>query len=266
MADSAGRAHRNLVDSSGQLFGLDPGAVVEDGGGWLFGAGRSPHPAISNAAFRREDEVGPDDLLSRARSFFGELGRGFSVWVRDGVREDAELAAAAEGAGLTEVHRMPEMLLGERVTERAVPAGVELGRVRSRSDAEDYWRVAAAAYSSLGFPPEVFAYYEDHRGLSADNVRAFLARRSDEPVAIALTIVTDGVAGVYWVGCVESARGEGLGRALTAAATNAGFDLGADIASLQASPMGEPIYTAMGYETIYEYRLLMAPPPAGSSR
>ena len=71
-----------------------------------------------------------------------------------------------------------------------------------------------------------------------------------------MTIVSHGVAGIYWVGSLAAARGRGLGRAVTAAATNAGFDLGADFASLQASPMGEPIYRAMGYETIYDYRLL----------
>jgi GNAT superfamily N-acetyltransferase len=76
-----------------------------------------------------------------------------------------------------------------------------------------------------------------------------------------MTIVTDGVAGIYWVGTADGARGKGLGRAITAAAVNAGFDLGADLTSLQASPMGEPIYRTMGFETIYDYRLLMAAAP-----
>ena len=76
-----------------------------------------------------------------------------------------------------------------------------------------------------------------------------------------MTIVSHGVAGIYWVGSLEQARGKGLGRAITAAATNAGFDLGAEIASLQASPMGKPIYEAMGYETIFSYRLLMSAAP-----
>jgi hypothetical protein len=48
---------------------------------------------------------------------------------------------------------------------------------------------------------------------------------------------------------------------MTATAVNAGFDLGAELASLQASPMGEPIYRRMGFETIFGYRLLMQPPP-----
>ena len=70
-----------------------------------------------------------------------------------------------------------------------------------------------------------------------------------------MTLLSHGVAGIYWVGSLERARGRGIGRAVTAAATNRGFELGADVASLQASPMGEPIYRAMGYETICDYRL-----------
>ncbi len=48
---------------------------------------------------------------------------------------------------------------------------------------------------------------------------------------------------------------------VTAAAVNAGFDRGAEIASLQASPMGESLYRRMGFETIFKYRLLMWQPP-----
>ena len=53
------RAHLNLVDSSRQLFELDPGAKIEAEQGWLFGAGRSTHPAVSNAAFRIDDQLDP---------------------------------------------------------------------------------------------------------------------------------------------------------------------------------------------------------------
>ena len=44
-------------------------------------------------------------------------------------------------------------------------------------------------------------------------------------------------------------------------AVEAGLGLGAEFASLQASPMGKPIYTAMGFETVFSYRLWMSPPP-----
>lgn len=252
--------HRNLVDSSRQLFELDPGARVDAADGWLLGAGRSDHPVVSNAVFRREDGVDAAELLVRAREFFFSMGRGFSVWTRGGQAEDRDLIAAAEAAGMQLAYGMPEMVLESPAEEPALGAGVELRRLTSADQAEDYWRIAAASYAEYGFPPEIFSGYTDHAGLLAENVVAFLAYVEDEPVSIAMTVVSDGVAGIYWVGTLERARGRGLGRATTAAATNAGFELGAEIASLQASPMGKPIYEAMGFETIYEYRMLTAGP------
>jgi len=249
--------HLNLVDSSRQLFELDPGARVERGEGWLLGAGRAENPAISNAAFRTDDAMAPEELLRRASDFFAGVGHGYSVWVR-GEDGDRDLTEACEAAGLRLVFEMPEMVLRSRVPEGAPPEGVEIRRLRTEAEAEDYWRVAAAAYASIGFPPEVFAFYEDHRGLLADNAASFLAYLDGSAVAIATTIASHGVAGIYWVGSLEAARGKGLGRAMTAKAINAGFDLGAEVASLQASPMGEPLYRSMGFETLFDYRLFMA--------
>jgi ribosomal protein S18 acetylase RimI-like enzyme len=257
-------AHLNLIDSSRQLFELDPGAEIEAGAGWVFGAGRSSHPVISNAAFRVDDGLDPGDFLERAQAFFAAREHGFAVWARGGAPEDRDLIGAAEEAGLQQAFEMPEMVLGERVEERPHPDGVELRRVSSPAEADDYWRVATSAYASLGFPPEIFAFYENHDGLSADNVAAFLARLDGRPAGIAMTIVSHGVAGIYWVGSIEEARGRGLGWTVTATAVNAGFDMGAEIASLQASPMGESLYRQMGFETILGYRLLMCPPPEGN--
>jgi hypothetical protein len=257
---AAARAHLNLIDSSRRLFELDGDAVVEAREGWLFGAGGGTHPIISNAAFRIDDAADPEELLAQAHEFFGARGRGFSVWAR-GLPQDSDLEAAAEGGGLQKAYEMPEMLLGRRAAERPLPDGVEIRRLDSAEQAEAYWRVAASSYATLGFPPDVFSTYGGHEGLVADNVAAFLAYLDGEPVSIAMTIVSHGVAGVYWVGSLDRARGKGLGWAVTAAATNAGFDLGADVASLQASPMGRPIYEAMGYETAFDYRMLMSPPP-----
>jgi ribosomal protein S18 acetylase RimI-like enzyme len=255
------RVHLNLIDSSRQLFELDPDAVIESEDGWLLGAGSPSHPVISNAAFRSDDSVDAGEFVSRAKDFFDARGRGFSIWIRGEEPEDRDLTAATAGAGAQLVYEMPEMVLGSPVEEPHLPAGVELRQLTEAGQADDYWRVAAASYASIGFPAEVFGGYSNHAGLLAENVVAFIAYLDDRPVSIAMTIVSHGVAGIYWVGSLEQARGKGLGRAVTAAATNAGFKLGAKIASLQASPMGKPIYEAMGYETVFDYRLFMSPAP-----
>lgn len=226
----------------------------------MLGAGTPAHPVISNAAFRTDDEVDPQEFLAAARAFFCKRGRGFSVWARAGIEADRGLIAAAEAGGLQSVYEMPEMILKRRAEEHPLADDVELHRVSSADEASEYWQVAALAYASLGFPAKSFDSYTVHAGLYADNVAAFLAYQHGRPVGIAMSILSDGVAGIYWVGSVAQARGEGLGWAVTAAAVNAGFDLGAEIASLQASPMGESLYSAMGFEKVFAYRLVMEPP------
>lgn len=254
------RAHLNLIDASRRFFSLDPGARIDFGDGWLFGAGSPTHPVISNAAFRTDDGRNAEEMIERAEEFFGERGRRFSIWVRAERPEDEDLSAAAEAAGFQAVYEMPEMILESPLRAAARPAGVDVRRLRTAEDAADLWAVARASYADLGWPPEVLGSYTDSAGLLADDVAAFTAYRDGAPIAIAMTIVSHGVAGIYWVGALRSARGAGLGRAITATAVEAGLGMGADVTSLQASPMGRPVYEGMGFETVYDYRLLLSPP------
>lgn len=248
--------HLNLVESSRRLFELDPGVGIEAGDGWLFGAGSCSHPLISNAAFRTDDDLDPGELLERARDFFGPRNRGFAIWARD-TPEDRYLNDAASAAGLQVAYEMPEMVLDGPAADRPPPDGIEIAQVHSAEDADAFWKVAMEAYAGVGFPPEIFAHYENHEGLSADGVAAFLARQEGAPVGISMTIVSHGVTGIYWIGATERARGRGLGEAVTATAVNAGLAMGGGIVSLQASPMGEPLYRRMGFETVFNYRLFL---------
>jgi ribosomal protein S18 acetylase RimI-like enzyme len=79
-----------------------------------------------------------------------------------------------------------------------------------------------------------------------------------------MCILTHGVAGIYWVGTMPAARGKGLAELCTRAAGNAGFDMGARVASLQASVMGEPVYRRMGYIEVTRYPWVVRfEPPSG---
>ena len=207
---------------------------------------------ISNAAFRVDDELDPGELLERAQAFFAPRERGFALWARAETRRGSRPDRRRQGGrAARRSTRCRRWCSTGEPEEHPLPDGVELRRVVSASDAADYWRVATGAYASIGFPPEIFAFYEDHDGLSADNAATFIADLDGRPAGIAMTIVSHGVAGIYWVGTSDEARGRGLGWTVTAAAVNAGFDLGAEIASLQASPMGESLYLRMGFETIF---------------
>lgn len=157
------------------------------------------------------------------------------------------------------------MVLAHRLREAEPPSGVSLRLVRSPSDVASFALVNGEAYATYGMPPDTTpALFARPEVLTAPHIAAFLALVDDVPAAAAMTIVTHGVAGIYWVGTVPAMRGRGLAELCTRAATNAGFDLGARVASLQASPMGEPIYRRMGYVEVTRYpQLVQLRPAAG---
>jgi ribosomal protein S18 acetylase RimI-like enzyme len=262
IADAADRAHSNFVEFTGRVVRADDAGEIDEGGGALSYAGRSDHPMAANGAFRTDDASDARDVVRRARDFFAARGRGFTLFARDHEGRDDDLVAAALEAGLVEVYAMPEMICDHALDQGTAPAdGAELRRVSDEAGARDYLEVAGAAYATLGFPEAVL---REDAGLAATLVvpgtAGFVAYEEGRPVSAAMCSNSHGVTGIFWVGSVEAARGRGLGEACTRAATNAGFEMGADFASLQASHMGEPIYRRMGYEEIYRYRLFLASP------
>ena len=74
-----------------------------------------------------------------------------------------------------------------------------------------------------------------------------------EPVACSKAIRSGNVVGVYAVGTSERARRRGIGTAMSWAAIEAGRDWGCEVAVLQASAMGEPVYRAMGFCVVTSY-------------
>jgi len=150
----------------------------------------------------------------------------------------------------------PQMICHRRLEVPALPDGISLSPVRDEQGVADFARVDTDAYATYGMPADVFVDMFDrpHRLLADAQTTIVVAYRGVEPVATALTFFSGGVASLQWVGTVAAARQMGLGRVVTVWATNVAFDLGATSVTLQASAMGEPLYTTLGYETRYRYR------------
>jgi len=74
-----------------------------------------------------------------------------------------------------------------------------------------------------------------------------------------VAIQSEGASGVVAVGTLPQARRRGIGAALTWAAVAAGAERGHDTIVLQASPMGFPLYTAMGFRTVVSYASFARP-------
>lgn len=255
LAREAQLAQRNLIAFNRALTRWGSKGALEEGGGAVLCAGGTWIPVVANGAFRSDDTCGGAELVARAEAFFGGLARGFSVKVRDS-GEDEDLRAACKAAGLdTFGEATPEMLCRAPLPEIAPPAGLAVRWVDDEAGLADFAAVNTQAYGTYGMPAEVFSdlFDETARILSDGNAHIVVARRGEEPVATAMTYESDGTASLQWVGTVPSARTAGLGALVTTSATNLAFDRGASSCSLQASPMGAPLYRDLGYETIWHY-------------
>ena len=98
----------------------------------------------------------------------------------------------------------------------------------------------AAFTESFEVPEGLFGSLMGGAVLDTDGITGYLAEESERPVGTALGMLTPGVVGVFNIGVVPSARGRGLGRALTEAVLRDGIAAGADAAYLHTSPMGRP--------------------------
>ena len=251
----AGRlGHLSLIQWYRECPSWSRGGVSHEEGGCLCYASDTAFPVMFNGVFRTDDQADPGSVLERAEAFFAARGRGFSVWVREGADED--LGRAALGAGLAEVLSQPEMVICWPLAARPLPDGVEVRRVETVEDVRRFVEINASAYTSLEIRPKAFREaFSAPGGLLRPDIAAAVAFVEGTPAATALTFVSHGAGLVNWVGTLAEYRGRGVGEAVTREVTNAGFDLGARASTLQASPMGEPIYRRLGYETAFRYRV-----------
>ena len=258
MTDSRAQAalgHRNLIAFNRAATHWGSRGALEEGGGAVLCAGGTWIPVVANGAYRIDHTLDGGELIARADEFFGSLSRGFTIKVRD-TGQDDDLRRACEAAGLERFGTpVPQMILDGPLREPASDDGIATRVVDDEAGVADFIAVNAEAYGTYGMPAEVLSdlFDESKRLLEDPGAHIVVASRAGEPIATAMTFESDGVASLQWVGTVPGARTAGLGALVTITATNLAFEHGASSCTLQASPMGEPLYRRLGYETIYHY-------------
>jgi ribosomal protein S18 acetylase RimI-like enzyme len=167
------------------------------------------------------------------------------------VREpaDADLASAALAAEYTPAWTERPMALYDPPEPSPLAGDIDVRVVSTIEEVLAYGRVVADANDDPGERERAGLLFHDQTIL-APHIVAFVAYIDDAPAACAMTLVSHGVAGVFYVATVKNARRRGLGDALTRMAARAGFALGARAAWLGASEMGIDLYRRIGFSDL----------------
>jgi ribosomal protein S18 acetylase RimI-like enzyme len=255
--DEADRLHQGLIRSFAALFGRIEDARLEDREGYrLVVCPRVPVPGFNGIWADGADEPAVHEL---ERAIAEVEGLGGPCWIEVRAGRTPAVEQAARRLGFTHEDSIPGMVV--RPAEIAVVPGPELEVTRVR-DAAGLAVAGTVAAAGFEVPPDLFAAFFTSHVAAMPGLSIYVAHAQGRPVSTATAWVGDGGIGIFSVATPPEHRGRGYGSAITARAVEAGFASGADLAWLQASPLGEPVYRAMGFRQVETYLILGRPSDA----
>jgi GNAT superfamily N-acetyltransferase len=244
---------RSLVDLVG---GLANARLEERAGHSILVCPSMPFPGLHGIWVDGPDEsTKPQDIKTSIAEVEAEAS---PCWIVVRVGRTPTTERVVRDLGFTSEYALPGMVT--RPDELLTTPGPNV-EVRQVHDRHQLGVTEAVATSGFEAPRGALAplYTPDIAALSG--VSIYLAEAGGQPVSTATAWLGDGGVGIFSVATPPEFRGRGYGRAVTAKAVQAGFADGADIAWLQASPLGEPVYRAMGFRQVDTYLVLGRPTP-----
>lgn len=207
-----------------------------------------PAPSF-NAAWILEPPQASD--LQAALATLRASGLPFVVHVRSDL---VDVIADVGSYGLTDEGRLPCFAI-EPEPVPAPPPDLSIERVDMRA-----WNEFLDAMSRGNeMPPQMVGQLLVPSLLNDERTRLFLGRVDGRAVATSASVRTGATVGIYSVSTAPEARGRGVGTAMTWHLM-ADAEPGWNVAVLQASDMGRPVYERMGFRLVREFAELIGGP------
>jgi ribosomal protein S18 acetylase RimI-like enzyme len=251
-AELAAREHDNMIVADMLAAAQVPGALVERSDGLTIFVTGLPMRLFNQALI--DGDGATSAAIGGAVTIMRERAAGpFSVTLRRGIDdgwipvvEALRLVRAADRVW------MPGMALHPIGAGDSPHTPPEL-EIRQTTDAEGVADHIQAAATGFDMP----AYWlrqlvTDDLARHAD-VRLYAGYLDGDPVVAGLGIRSGTTIGVYSIATAPAARRRGFGAAMTQRIVDDGVRDGCEVAVLQASEAGKPIYERMGFRTVIEY-------------
>jgi GNAT superfamily N-acetyltransferase len=212
-----------------------------------------PDPQL-NACFVERPPTQPAAALDGAASVFAAHGHRLSIDLPRGRFPDVERAAA--DLGLEIIVSRPGMAAEvDAIAPATPPVGVQLLRVSNLQELRQFWAIQSTVFDMA---PEVIRAYVPQATLAAEGVALFLARLNGKPAACCAAYELEGSLGIFGVATLPDVRHRGIGTAITAASIDAARPR-VDLAWLQATDEGLPVYRRMGFRQVLDWDVLVLP-------
>jgi ribosomal protein S18 acetylase RimI-like enzyme len=175
-------------------------------------------------------------------------------WILGPSSSPPDLGELLSHQGLKEGWTIPGMALDlGTVGRELLPKGFEIQQVTDKGSLRTCGDTLAEGFGlrdeiGKGVSDAVVSY-----GMSPTR-RWFLGLLNGKAVTVSLLVLHEEFAGIYCVATVPEARGKGLGSAITREPLMAAKTEGYNVAVLEASGMGFPVYKKIGFKQLCEFR------------
>ena len=206
-----------------------------------------------NQVLVEHEDATPEGVLAGV-TLARERGDPFVVRLREGIDDrfvETLARARLEPEGQeTSTPGMVAFPIDHDLIARQASPDLEIHRVTDSTGIDDHRHVVTEGFGSdlavaLGTScPDL---------LERPECVAYVGYADSRPVASGMGWRSGRTIGVYCIATVQSARRRGYAAAMTARVVADGVDAGCDVAALQASEMGRPIYNRQGFRTVVRY-------------
>ena len=250
-AELAALEHANWIEYLAASVALGEHGVLVRDRGIVTLLGHVPMRFFNQVLVERPgasaDAIGDAVALGRERE------DPFVVSLRDGIDDRfkplmADLGLVADDDAVTQAMAM-HPLTNSTPFPGPTP-GFDIQRVTNGAGLDDHRLAVTAGFAA---DPAVAQAMMDVPLLERPECAVYVGYFEGQPVTTGLGWWTGRSIGVYNIATVPAARRHGFGAAMTARVVADGATEGCDVAVLQASSMGRPIYERLGFRTSLRY-------------